>query len=44
MFRVIVTSDLEQRQVWLNEVEMMIDRYFSKNNNNGVSKEVSLCR
>lgn len=35
MFRIIVNSDLNQRQVWLNEVKMMIDRYFSKNNNNG---------
>jgi len=35
MFRIIVNSDLNQRHVWLNEVKMMIDRYFSKNNNNG---------
>jgi NAD(P)H dehydrogenase (quinone) len=30
MFRIIVTSDLNQRQIWLNEVKMMIDKYFSK--------------
>lgn len=34
MFRIIVNSDLNQRQVWLSEVKMMIDIYFSKNNNN----------
>jgi NAD(P)H dehydrogenase (quinone) len=28
MFRGIVTSDLAQRQIWLNEVKMMIDKYF----------------
>jgi len=27
MFRIIVSSDLHQRQLWLKEVEMMIDRY-----------------
>jgi hypothetical protein len=32
MFRIIVNSDLNQRQVWLSEVKMMIDRNFSKNN------------
>jgi NAD(P)H dehydrogenase (quinone) len=30
MFRIIVTSNLNQRLNWLNEVEMMIDKYFSK--------------
>jgi NAD(P)H dehydrogenase (quinone) len=37
MFRIIVNSDLKQRQVWLNEVKMMIDTYFpkTKNNNEG---------
>ena len=29
MFRIVVTSTLEQRQVWLNEVKIMIDTYFS---------------
>lgn len=28
MFRIIVTSDLKQRQLWLSEVEIMIDKYF----------------
>jgi len=28
MFRVIVNSDINQRQIWLNEVKMMIDKYF----------------
>jgi putative NADPH-quinone reductase len=31
MFRIIVTSDLKQRQIWLKEVEEMIDKYFSIN-------------
>jgi NAD(P)H dehydrogenase (quinone) len=31
MFRIIVNSDFNQRQIWLNEVKMMIDKYFSKN-------------
>jgi NAD(P)H dehydrogenase (quinone) len=30
MFRIVVTSDLKQRKLWLSEVEMMIDNYFSK--------------
>jgi NAD(P)H dehydrogenase (quinone) len=30
MFRIIVTSDSNQRQIWLSEVEVMIDRYFGK--------------
>jgi len=30
MFRIIVTSNLNQRQNWLNEVKIMIDKYFSK--------------
>jgi NAD(P)H dehydrogenase (quinone) len=30
MFRIIVTSNLNQRLKWLNEVKMMIDKYFSK--------------
>lgn len=30
MFRIIVTSNLQQRQVWLNEVKEMIDKYFEK--------------
>lgn len=28
MFRVIVTSDLKQRQLWLSEVATVIDKYF----------------
>lgn len=28
MFRIVVTSDLKQRQLWLSEAEMMIDKYF----------------
>jgi putative NADPH-quinone reductase len=31
MFRIVVTSDLKQRQIWLDEVKSMIDNYFSKN-------------
>ena len=31
MFRIIVTSDLKQRQIWLKEVEELIDKYFSIN-------------
>ena len=30
MFRIIVTSDLQQRQLWLSEVEDMMDKYFQK--------------
>lgn len=30
MFRIIVTSDLKQRQTWLKEVEAMMDRHFQK--------------
>lgn len=30
MFRIVVTSDLTRRQVWLNEVKEMIDQYFPK--------------
>jgi NAD(P)H dehydrogenase (quinone) len=30
-FRIIVTSDSQQRQIWLNEVIELIDRYFPKN-------------
>lgn len=30
MFRIIVTSDLIQRQSWLDEVETMMDKYFPK--------------
>jgi putative NADPH-quinone reductase len=30
IFRVVVTSDLEQRQIWLTEVKLMIDKYFPK--------------
>ena len=30
MFRIIVTSNPNQRLNWLNEVKMMIDKYFSK--------------
>jgi NAD(P)H dehydrogenase (quinone) len=29
MFRVVVTSDLQQRKYWLDEVKMMVDKYFS---------------
>ncbi|MBN2349393.1 MAG: NAD(P)H-dependent oxidoreductase [Bacteroidales bacterium] len=28
MFRIVVTSNLRQRQVWLNEVREMTDKYF----------------
>lgn len=28
MFRIIITSDLHQRQVWLAEVEQLMDQYF----------------
>lgn len=28
MFRIVVTSDIKQRQIWLKEVEETIDRYF----------------
>jgi putative NADPH-quinone reductase len=31
IFRIIVTSDLDQRIIWLNEVKVMVDRYFPKN-------------
>jgi NAD(P)H dehydrogenase (quinone) len=31
MFRIVVTSDLKQRQIWLKEVEELIDKYFSRN-------------
>jgi putative NADPH-quinone reductase len=27
MFRIVVTSDLNQRQIWLNEAKTMIDKY-----------------
>jgi NAD(P)H dehydrogenase (quinone) len=30
-FTIMVTSDLKQRQIWLKEVEELIDNYFSKN-------------
>ncbi|MBN1181483.1 MAG: NAD(P)H-dependent oxidoreductase [Bacteroidales bacterium] len=30
MFRIVVTSDLKQRQEWLNEAGKMIDHYFPK--------------
>jgi len=30
VFSVIVDSDFNQRQIWLNEVKVMIDKYFSK--------------
>lgn len=30
MFRIMVTSDLKQREIWLNEVMIMIDKYFEK--------------
>jgi putative NADPH-quinone reductase len=32
MFRIVVTSDLNQRQIWLNEAKTMIDKYFPKTN------------
>ena len=32
MFRIVVTSDLNQRQIWLNEAKSMIDKYFPKTN------------
>ncbi len=28
MFRIVITSDLQKRQIWLSEVEMMINKYF----------------
>lgn len=31
MFRIVVTSSMEQRKSWLNEVEKTIDSYFPKN-------------
>lgn len=30
MFRIIVTSDLKQRQIWLSEVKQIIDKHFKK--------------
>ena len=30
MFRIIVTSDLNQRQTWLEEVKTILDKYFPK--------------
>lgn len=30
MFRIVVTSDLQQRKIWLDETKSMIDKYFSK--------------
>jgi putative NADPH-quinone reductase len=32
MFRIVVTSDLNQRQIWLNEAKTIIDKYFPKTN------------
>lgn len=32
IFRIVVTSDLIQRQIWLNEVKMMMDKYFPNEN------------
>ncbi|HQB48009.1 MAG TPA: NAD(P)H-dependent oxidoreductase [Bacteroidales bacterium] len=32
MFRIIVTSDLKQRQAWINETKELIDKYFPKPN------------
>jgi NAD(P)H dehydrogenase (quinone) len=32
MFRIVVTSSLQERQAWLNEVELMIDKYFPLKN------------
>ena len=32
MFRIVVTSDLNQRQIWLNEAKSMINKYFPKTN------------
>ena len=32
MFRIVVTSDLNQRQIWLNEAKTMINKYFPKTN------------
>ena len=32
MFRIVVTSDLNQRHIWLNEAKTMIDKYFPKTN------------
>lgn len=34
MFRIIVTSDLQQRTKWLEEVKTTVDRYFKKYRNN----------
>jgi len=33
MFRIIVTSDLKQRQLWLSEVQNIIDKHFPENKN-----------
>jgi putative NADPH-quinone reductase len=30
MFRIIITSSLEERQAWLDEVKVMINRYFPR--------------
>ena len=30
IFRIVVTSDLQQRKIWLDETKLMIDKYFSK--------------
>jgi putative NADPH-quinone reductase len=38
MFSIIVTSDLNQRQQWLKEVETMTDKYFAQNQENNPSK------
>jgi putative NADPH-quinone reductase len=32
IFRVVVTSDLIRRTIWLNEVRMMMDKYFPNEN------------
>jgi len=31
MFRIIVTSNIEQRRIWIEEVKMMIDKHFPAN-------------
>ena len=31
MFRIIVTSNVQQRRIWIDEVKMMIDKHFPVN-------------
>jgi putative NADPH-quinone reductase len=32
IFRIVVTSDLIRRKIWLNEAKMMMDKYFPNEN------------